>query len=187
MRAMYAFKLDISLLILLVGFSVSPVSKSRCSMVNCKNDTLCLFSLHNAYKSARDSPSMKQARMLPVRSLANSQWTKGRAVRLLSSTAARLQVTPHEQQRPPASHSPASTTHEQQSSRARWTRERASTAEHPEGDGSFTGQGSMIDTALGIALGTAMLGCGGIAYFQWCVSASRYELLKVLTTVYIKF
>lgn len=25
----------------------------------------------------------------------------------------------------------------------------------------------MVDTALGIALGTALLGCGGIAYFTW--------------------
>lgn len=38
-----------------------------------------------------------------------------------------------------------------------------------EGDNGGGGpqSGSMIDTALGIALGTAMLGCGGIAYFQW--------------------
>lgn len=128
---------------------------------------------------------MKQARILPVRSLATSQWTKRRGIRLLSSTAARLQVTPHEQPRPPASHSPASTIHEQQASRAKWTRERASTAEHPEGDGSFSGQGSMIDTALGIALGTAMLGCGGIAYFQWCAPALTDKLrIPSLTLVF---
>lgn len=82
-------------------------------------------------------------------------------------------ATPHETRPPPspAPH-PSTSSHEQPSSRFKWTRERASTAEngHTDGNGAGgQGQGSMVDTALGIALGTALLGCGGIAYFAWSV------------------
>lgn len=112
---------------------------------------------------------MQRARTLPLRYICSPNCSN---VRMFSSSSARWAATPHETHPPPARGPQASGSHEQQSSRFRWTRERASTAEHGDGDGGFSGQGSMIDTALGIALGTAMLGCGGIAYFSWCASCS---------------
>lgn len=34
--------------------------------------------------------------------------------------------------------------------------------------------GGAIDTALGIALGTLLLGCGSVAYFAWSVQAGSH-------------
>lgn len=129
---------------------------------------------------------MKRARLAPLRGICVPKCAQPCTLRMLSSTGAARSATPHEPH-PPATQRPqTSASHEQQASRFRWTRERASTADHGEGDGSFSGQGSMIDTALGIALGTAMLGCGGIAYFSWYVAIWSGHYLGIVITVTYK-
>lgn len=65
-------------------------------------------------------------------------------------------------------------------------------------DGSFTsggrgsGQqnGSAIDTALGLAMGTVLLGLGGIGYFAWCVLENmwcRYRTSPLTSSILVRY